>query len=135
MERFNVNGSFVTEFAMILQLGVLFTFLMLGELVVWLTGIPVPSSIIGMLLLTFSLQKGWVKPGQIERLATFLTKNIGFFFVPAGVGLMNCYGILSTQWLPIVIISVSSTVLVIFATGWSHRISRKLFSRKRSSIV
>lgn len=116
---------------MILQFGILFTFLMLGEFIVWLTGVPVPSSIIGMLLLTISLQVGWVKPCQIERLASFLTKNIGFFFVPAGVGLMNCYGILSDQWLPIVIISVSSTILVIAATGWSHRISRKLFSHKR----
>lgn len=118
---------------MILQFGILFTFLMLGEFIVWLTNIPVPSSIIGMLLLTFSLHAGWVKPFQIERLATFLTKNMGFFFVPAGVGLMNCYGILSDQWLPIVIICVVSTVIVIISTGWTHRITRYLFSHKHKA--
>lgn len=115
---------------MIVQFGILFTFLMLGEFIVWLTNIPIPSSIIGMLLLTFSLHIGWVKPSQIERLAMFLSKNMGFFFVPAGVGLMNCYGILSDQWLPIVIICVVSTVLIIVATGWTHRISRSLFYHK-----
>ncbi|MCM1401653.1 MAG: CidA/LrgA family protein [Bacteroides sp.] len=118
---------------MIIQFGILFTFLMLGEFIVWLTNIPIPSSIIGMLLLTFSLHAGWVKPSQIERLAMFLTKNMGFFFVPAGVGLMNCYGILSDQWLPIVIICVVSTILVIFTTGWAHRISRSLFSHKHQT--
>ena len=41
---------------MILQCAVLFSFLALGELVVWLTGIPIPSSIIGMLLLTAALK-------------------------------------------------------------------------------
>lgn len=118
---------------MIIQFGVLFTFLMLGELIVWLTNIPIPSSIIGMLLLTCSLQAGWVKPCQIERLAMFLTRNMGFFFVPAGVGLMNCYGILSDQWLPIVTICVISTFLVIFATGWTHRITRSLFSHRHQT--
>lgn len=120
---------------MIIQFGVLFTFLMLGELIVWLTDIPIPSSIIGMLLLTYSLHMGWVKPSQIERLAMFLTKNMGFFFVPAGVGLMNCYGILSDQWLPIVIICVVSTALVIFTTGWTHHISRSLFSHKHQNLT
>lgn len=120
---------------MIIQFGILFTFLMLGELIVWLTNLPIPSSIIGMFLLTLSLQCGWVKPDQIERLAMFLTKNMGFFFVPAGVGLMNCYGILSDQWLPIVIIGIVSTVLVIFTTGWTHCISRSLFSNKHRKTV
>ncbi|WP_290100386.1 CidA/LrgA family protein, partial [uncultured Muribaculum sp.] len=46
---------------MILQCAVLFAFLALGELTVWLTGVPVPSSIIGMLFLAASLKAGWVR--------------------------------------------------------------------------
>ena len=87
---------------MILQFGLLFLFLAIGELIVWLTGIPVPSSILGMLMLTASLQVGVVKPRHVERVANFLVHNLGFFFVPAGVGLMNCLGIISDEWLPIV---------------------------------
>ena len=41
---------------MILQCAVLFAFLALGELIVWLTGVRIPSSIIGMLLLTVALK-------------------------------------------------------------------------------
>lgn len=41
---------------MVYQCGIIFGFLAIGEFVVWLTGIKLPSSIIGMLLLTACLQ-------------------------------------------------------------------------------
>lgn len=116
---------------MILQFGILFLFVALGEFVVWLTGIPIPSSIIGMLLLTLSLQAGIIKPRHVEILANFLVHNLGFFFVPAGIGLMNCLGIIADQWLPIVAASVISTIVIIAVTGWTHRIVRKSLSGKK----
>ncbi|MCM1067693.1 MAG: CidA/LrgA family protein [Muribaculaceae bacterium] len=117
----------------LLQFGVLFAFLAAGEFVVWLTGIPVPSSIIGMLLLTASLKAGIVKPAHVERLSNFLVHNLGFFFVPAGVGLMNCLGIIADQWLPIVGASVGSTIIIIAVTGRTHRSVRRLLSRKKTA--
>ena len=116
---------------MIIQFGILFAFVALGELVVKITGWPIPSSIIGMILLTVSLKVGVVKISQVERLSDFLTHNLGFFFVPAGVGLMNCLGIISDQWLPIVVASVVSTVVIIAVTGWTHRLVRKSMTRKK----
>ncbi|MCX4331118.1 MAG: CidA/LrgA family protein [Muribaculaceae bacterium] len=110
---------------MIIQCGVLFLFLALGELVEWLTGTGVPSSIIGMLLLALSLKCGIVKLNMVEKFADFLVHNIGFFFVPAGVGLMRCLGIISEQWLPIVGATIGSTVIIIAVTGWTHQITRK----------
>ncbi len=74
---------------MILQCAVLFAFLALGELTVWLTGVPVPSSIIGMLFLAASLKAGWVRLESVDKVADFLVRNLGFFFVPAGVGVMR----------------------------------------------
>ena len=41
---------------MIRQLAIIFGCLALGELVIYLTGIPLPSSIVGMLLLTMLLK-------------------------------------------------------------------------------
>lgn len=86
---------------MIFQCGVLFAFLALGEFTVWLTGISVPSSIIGMLLLTLALQLKVVKLRHVEKTADFLVHNLGFFFVPAGVGLMSCLGLIAREWMPI----------------------------------
>lgn len=110
---------------MILQCAVLFAFLALGELIVWLTDMPIPSSIVGMLLLTASLKSGFVKLRWIEGVADFLVKNLGFFFVPAGVGVMKCFGLIKEQWIPIVAAAVFSTFVIIAVTGWVHQLVRR----------
>jgi holin-like protein len=110
---------------MILQCAVLFAFLAMGELIVWLTGVPVPSSIIGMLLLAVSLRTGVVKEQWVDKMADFLVKNLGFFFVPAGVGVMRCLGLIRDQWLPIVTATVVSTFIIIAVTGWVHQLARR----------
>ncbi len=116
---------------MITQFGILLTFLAAGEFIVWATGINIPSSIIGMLLLTASLHFGIVKPRQIEHLCKFLVHNLGFFFVPAGVGLMNCFGLISDQLIPIVAASVGSTVIIIAVSGQVHSIVRRRISHRQ----
>ncbi len=111
--------------AMILQCAILFLFLALGELIVWLTGAPFPSSIIGMLLLTAALKFRVVKLEWVEAISDFLVKNLGFFFVPAGVGVMRCLDLIGDEWLPIVGATVVSTFIIIAVTGWIHQLMRK----------
>ena len=112
---------------MVIQCAIIFGCLALGELVVWLTGIKLPSSIIGMLILALLLQVKAVKLRQVEGMANFLVKNFGFFFVPAAVPLMLYLDIICAQWLPILVASAVSTVVVIVVTGWIHQLARKFF--------
>ena len=109
---------------MVIQCAIIFGCLALGELVVWLTGIKLPSSIIGMLILALLLQVKAVKLRQVEGMANFLVKNFGFFFVPAAVSLMLYLDIICAQWLPILVASAVSTVIVLVITGWVHQIMR-----------
>ena len=113
---------------MILQCAVLFAFLALGELIVYLTGIPIPSSIIGMLLLAGALKMRLVRVFGVDKISDFLVGNLGFFFVPAGVGLMRCFGLIADQWLPIIGATVVSTFVIIAVTGWVHQLVRRTFS-------
>lgn len=117
----------------LLQILIIFAFLAIGELVVWLTDVPIPSSIIGMLLLTVALQLRLVKLRQVEGVADFLVKNLGFFFVPAGIGVMVHFDLIAKQWMPIVVASVVSIVVVLGVTGWVHQICRRYFSRNEHS--
>ncbi len=110
---------------MVRQCSILFGCLALGELVVYLTGIHLPSSIIGMLLLTLFLQLGWIKLEWVQGLSNFLVANLGFFFVPSGVALMLYFDIIEAQFWPIVVATVVSTILVLVVTGWVHQIVRK----------
>lgn len=111
---------------MIFQCAILFLFLAIGELIVWITGVSIPSSIIGMLLLTAALKFRIVKLEWVSAISDFLVNNLGFFFVPAGVGVMCCFGLISKQWLPIVVASVVSTFVIIAVTGWIHQLMRKI---------
>lgn len=113
---------------MILQCGILFAFLAAGELIVTATAIPVPSSIIGMLLLTAALKARVIRVEQVDRISDFLVRNLGFFFVPAGVGLMKCLGIIKGELLPIMIATVASTFAIIAVTGWVHQYTRRITS-------
>ena len=61
---------------MIRQCAILFGCLALGELIVWLTGIKLPSSIIGMLLLTLFLKLGWIKLHWVQGMSDFLVANL-----------------------------------------------------------
>jgi holin-like protein len=111
---------------MILQCAILFGCLALGELIVWLTGIKLPSSIIGMLLLTAFLKLKIVRLEWIKGLSDFLVANLGFFFVPPGVALMLYFDVIKAQFWPIVVATVVSTALVLAVTGWVHQLVRRL---------
>lgn len=110
---------------MIRQFSILFGCLAVGELVVYLTGIKLPSSIIGMLLLTLLLKLGWVRLEWVKGLCDFLIANLGFFFVPPGVALMLYFNVIRAQFVPIVVATLVSTALVLVVTGWVHQWVRR----------
>ena len=119
----------------ILQFGIIFVFLAVGEFVVKCTGITVPSSIIGMLLLALSLKLGIVRLEVGRPYFCISCAQPRLFFVPAGVGLMKCLGLLADQWIPIVGASVGSTVVIIAVTGWVHQLVRRSMSRRQRRSV
>lgn len=110
---------------MIKQCFIIFGCLAVGELIVWLTGITIPSSIIGMLLLAALLQMKVIKLEWVKGMSDFLISNLGFFFVPPGVALMLYFDIIKAEFLPIAVATVVSTILVLVVTGWTHQIFKK----------
>lgn len=106
---------------MIRQLAIIFGCLALGELIIYFTHVPLPSSILGMLLLTLLLKLKVIKLEWVKKISDFLVGNIGFFFVPPGVAIMLYFDIIKAELWPIVIASAVSTVLVLAVTGWVHQ--------------
>lgn len=110
---------------MVRQCFILFGCLALGELVVMVTGLKLPASIIGMLLLTLLLQLRIVKLEWVRGLTDFLIANLGFFFVPPGVALMLYFDLIKAEIVPIVAATVLSTILVLLVTGHTHQVVSK----------
>ena len=97
----------------------------MGEFVVMVTGLKLPASIIGMLLLTLLLQLRIVKLEWVRGLTDFLIANLGFFFVPPGVALMLYFDLIRAEIVPIVAATVLSTILVLLVTGHTHQVVSK----------
>mgnify|MGYP001035602013 FL=1 len=111
------------------QLAIIIGCLAVGEFITWLTGISVPSSIIGMLLLTFLLKVKVIKLEWVETISNFLVKNMGFFFVPPGLALILYFDIIGKEIVSIVLATTLSTMLVLVVTGWTHIMTRKIIKR------
>ncbi|MBS4162708.1 antiholin-like murein hydrolase modulator LrgA, partial [Klebsiella pneumoniae] len=64
--------------------------------------IPIPASVIGLVLLFTLLCTKVIKLEQVESLGTALTSLIGFLFVPSGISDMNSLGVMQEYGLLIV---------------------------------
>ena len=102
-------------------------FYFIGEFISHFINGFIPGSVIGMVLLFLSLAFRWIKPHQVGRISTLLTQNMGLFFVPAGVGLMNAMGIISQYWAVLLTASLVSTLLVIASVA----LIQESFEKKR----
>ncbi len=111
---------------MLRQCAIIFICLTIAELVVRMTNIRFPSSLLGMLILTFSLKVGLIKLEWVKGISDFLLAHLGLFFVPPGVALMLYLDIIQAQLIPIVAATIISTLLVLTVTGWTYQLIRKL---------
>lgn len=103
--------------------------LVAGSLLSELTGGSIPGSVVGMVLLFISLMTGLVKDYQIRKVATFLTDNMTVFFLPAFMGIMELWGLISMNlfaWLAVVVLS---TVLVLVAAACTQEGVESLASK------
>lgn len=107
------------------QVALVFGCLAIGELVVAVTEIKIPSSIIGMLLLLFILKMRWITLDKIDNVTSFLINNMGIFFVPPCVAMLNYFDILGDSIAAILVAVVGSTIAVILVTGWVHQLMRR----------
>lgn len=117
---------------MIRQVAIIFGCLAVGELIVHFTSVSLPSSIIGMLLLTLLLKIGWIKLAWVKGISDFLVGTLPFYFVPAGVAVMLYFDLIASYLLAIVVAAFGSTIIVLIVTGWVHQHLRNINRSSRS---
>ncbi len=105
-------------------------FYFLGELLsISIKGF-LPGSVIGMILLFLSLYFKILNPENVRATATTITKNMAVFFVPAAVGLMAYWELVSNNLAAIVLAIAGSTVLTITTVAL---IQDKMEKRRKQS--
>lgn len=90
-----------------------------GEVLVRLTGLPVPGPVVGMVVL-FGLLL-WRRPAEdagVLRVSDALLRHLQLFFVPAGVGVVVYLGVLRDDAVPIAGALVLSWLAGLLTVGW-----------------
>lgn len=99
------------------QFWLILMFSFVGELLKYMIPLPVPASIYGMVLLFIGLETGIIKLAAVKETAQFLIEIMPLLFIPAGVGLLDSWGVLQPVIVPIVVILVVSTIIVMVVSG------------------
>ena len=97
----------------IIQILFIYLFLFLGTVVKAIVSLPIPASMIGLLLLLFALKLGIVKLKWIEQGGNWLLAELMLFFVPSAVGIVNYDEMLSWQGFETILLIGISTFIVI----------------------
>lgn len=100
----------------------------LGEVCKYLLPFPIPASIYGLLLLFTALMTGILKLSSIKETAGFLIEIMLLMFIPAGVGILESWGILQPVFVPVAVITVVSTIAVM---GVSGTVTQFMMKKKR----
>ena len=93
-------------------------FSIIGETLSTVLKLPVPGSIIGMVLLFFALKFRLIRLRQIYDAGQFMIENMTILFLPAGVGIMSHWDAISKYWWQIIVIVLLAIVVNIAVIGF-----------------
>lgn len=91
-------------------------FSLIGELLSKGLKLPIPGSVIGMIILFIFLELKFLKMKKIEKVGEFLLENLGILFVPAGVGIMVKFNFIKEIWLSFFVIAIFTTIFSLIIT-------------------
>lgn len=113
--------KYLRQFAIILFIS------LLGELLRVLIPLPIPASVYGLVLMLLALTTGIIKLHQVKEASAFLIEIMPVMFIPAGVGLLESWPAFKPVWIPVVLITMLTTVIVMVVTG---RVAQRIIGKE-----
>lgn len=101
----------------VVQIILLYAIYLAGSYVQEWLNLPIPGSIIGLLLLFILLLCRVIPVSWIEKGSTTILFYLPLFFIPATVGVMNHLDLFAGKGLLLVVVVIVSTILTIAVAG------------------
>ncbi|MCI5920191.1 MAG: CidA/LrgA family protein [Roseburia sp.] len=114
------------------QFGLILAVTFLGEILKMILPFKIPSSIYGLVLMFLALQFKVIQLEQVKEAAKYLIEIMPLMFIPAGVGLMNAWGVLKPICIPVIVITIVSTIVVMGISGRVTQFVIRLEKRNKS---
>lgn len=118
----------VKVFLIFVQVGILYIVSMIGDIFVGALKIPIPGSIVGLLLLFICLHFNIIREAYIKDGAGFMLVVLPLFLIPSTVGVVQYPTLFSLKGLLLIVLVMGSTFITMIVAG---RISQSYEIRKR----
>ena len=104
------------------QFGIILAVTFLGEALKYVIPLPIPASIYGLVPMLLALCTGILKLDQVKEAAVqdagkFLIEIMPMMFIPAAVGLMDSWAQIKGICVPLIAVTLITTVVVMAVTG------------------
>lgn len=116
----------------LLQVAGLTAFSLLVNGLTSLLHIPLPGSIIGMILLFLLLESGVIRLNWVEAGASWLLAELLLFFIPSAIGVMNYSKLLESFGLQVLAVVLVGTFAVMASSGLLTSVIYKVKERRSS---
>ena len=103
--------NYLSQFLIILG------FTLTGEALQRIIPLPIPASVYGLTLLFLALCLKIVKVEQVKQTGAFLTSILPILFVSPAVNIVDDWGLIQNDLLPIVLIMMGSTAITFGISG------------------
>lgn len=114
----------------IAQIGILTVYYLIGDFIVKATGLIIPGSIIGLVLLWLSLYFKIVPTKFIQEGVSFLLAFLTLFFIPSTVAVINYPELLTKTGMLFMVAVIVSTIFTLVVTGKVSQYIEKRESRQ-----
>lgn len=115
----------------IVQVGILYVFYLLGAALQKLLDLPLPGSIIGMILLLTALALKIVKANWVVLGAKYLLAILPLLLVPATIGVMKYPALFTGKGVLIFLMVIVSTIITIVVTARTSQYLEKRAVKKK----
>lgn len=101
------------------QLGLIFAFCLVGDMISHLLPFSFPGSVVAMLLVLVLLATGVLKEQHLGESADFMLRNMTFFFIPPGVSIIKYTTIINSIWWQLLLVNIVSVVICFAVSSWT----------------
>lgn len=118
--------KYIRQFVIILVV----TFI--SEVLKYYIPLQIPASIYGLLIMLIALKTKVIPLEAVKDVGKFLIEIMPLMFIPAAVGLMNSWETLKAICIPVIVITVVSTIVVMGVSGRMTQLIICLEKRKEN---
>lgn len=116
---------------MMVQIGFILMFYAIGVFIQTFTHLPIPGSIIGMIILFLLLLSKKLPLKFIENGSNTLLAHLQLFFIPVTVGVIDYLSYLFGKGIISLLVVLLSTAIVLISTGWT---TQRLLTKKEEDV-